>query len=51
MSAPDANAFGNMSGRRPGVKIKLRRGRILFSFVKAVIFSPHFIGWIHKFFT
>ena len=29
MSAPLAKALGNMSGRKPGVKIKLRRGRIM----------------------
>ena len=28
ISAPLASAFGNMSGRSPGVKIKLRRGQI-----------------------
>ena len=29
MSVPLAKALGNMSGRKPGVKIKLRRGRIM----------------------
>ena len=29
ISAPEARAFGNISGLRPGVKIKLRRGRML----------------------
>ena len=29
LSVPLAKALGNMSGRKPGVKIKLRRGRIM----------------------
>jgi len=34
MSAPDEKAFGNISGLRPGVKIKLRLTFIFFEFIK-----------------
>ena len=34
MSAPEARALGNISGFRPGVKIKLRLTFILFNSIK-----------------
>jgi len=56
MSTPEASALGNMSGLRPGVKIKLRLGgEVLFISIIAItncqkIYTKIIMGLDHNYF-